>query len=325
MPKNNNGVYTPPAGNPVVTDTVITTDWANPTLDYIYVAINDNLSRSGGNGMGVTLRAVDGSSAEPAYNFAPDTTGSGFWLDGEDVDVVGSGIPLRLNGAKPAEFDVLRRLPAPQGFLEAGDFGGNPNPEYFLAATLQNGGWHRVSVRASMNTNASGISELAFADKMLLRMYLTAMDSIPSDLEMFVIGGTPSSSVGAETTGQRTVRIEEYKGNAVMAKTYAMVASNAFLPLENTALDVPWFPVIELEAFVRAPSLVEPLDFKLSFAAANYNDVDANSPDRDRNTLFMMGAGSRFDEIYALNYPDQGFDPAYAVPMVEEIELNVIT
>jgi len=33
MPRNSSGVYTLPAGNPVVTDTVIDVDWANPTME----------------------------------------------------------------------------------------------------------------------------------------------------------------------------------------------------------------------------------------------------------------------------------------------------
>jgi len=47
MPRNSQGLYTLPAGNPVVAGTLIEADWANPTLADIAQAITDSLPRNG--------------------------------------------------------------------------------------------------------------------------------------------------------------------------------------------------------------------------------------------------------------------------------------
>jgi len=51
MPRNSSGVYTLPAGNPVVTDTVIDVDWANPTMEDIGNELTLSLPRNGSAGM----------------------------------------------------------------------------------------------------------------------------------------------------------------------------------------------------------------------------------------------------------------------------------
>jgi microcystin-dependent protein len=51
MPRNNQGVYTLPAGNPVVPGTLIETTWANPTMSDIAAALTGSLPRDGSAGM----------------------------------------------------------------------------------------------------------------------------------------------------------------------------------------------------------------------------------------------------------------------------------
>lgn len=46
MPRDINDVYTLPAGNPVISDTIISTDWANSTLEDIAQALTDSLDKS---------------------------------------------------------------------------------------------------------------------------------------------------------------------------------------------------------------------------------------------------------------------------------------
>jgi len=55
MSRDANGTYYLPAGNPVVSGTVITTAWANPTMADIATALSDSLSRSGKGGMAAAL------------------------------------------------------------------------------------------------------------------------------------------------------------------------------------------------------------------------------------------------------------------------------
>src|SRR6478736_5961649 len=47
MPRNSSGVYTLPAGNPVVTQTVIRAPWANTTMPDIAQALSDSMTRNG--------------------------------------------------------------------------------------------------------------------------------------------------------------------------------------------------------------------------------------------------------------------------------------
>jgi hypothetical protein len=55
MPRNASGIYSLPAGNPVVPGTVIASDWANPTMNDIAAALTDSLSRSGFGAMQANL------------------------------------------------------------------------------------------------------------------------------------------------------------------------------------------------------------------------------------------------------------------------------
>mgnify|MGYP003645239490 CR=1 FL=1 len=70
MPRDSAGNYALPAGNPVVSGTVIDTTWANPTMTDIATAIQDSLSRSGEGGMLVAFRNVDGTEAAPGITFS---------------------------------------------------------------------------------------------------------------------------------------------------------------------------------------------------------------------------------------------------------------
>ena len=66
------GTYTLPAGNPVVTGTVISSTWANTTLSDLATAMTDSLSRSGLGGMTAPLLGSDGTQALPAYSFTSE-------------------------------------------------------------------------------------------------------------------------------------------------------------------------------------------------------------------------------------------------------------
>ncbi len=69
MPRDPGGLYFLPAGNPVITGTIIESDWANPTMSDIGQELSDSLSRSGKGGMLAALRGLDGSAAVPTFSF----------------------------------------------------------------------------------------------------------------------------------------------------------------------------------------------------------------------------------------------------------------
>lgn len=68
------GTYTLPAGNPVVTGTVISSTWGNTTLSDIATALTDSLSRSGLGGMTAALLLTDGAVGSPSLSFTNEPT-----------------------------------------------------------------------------------------------------------------------------------------------------------------------------------------------------------------------------------------------------------
>lgn len=77
MPRDSNGNYTLPAGNPVVSNTLITSSWANNTMGDLSNEMTDSLSRSGKGGFTAPVSIVDKSGSVPGLNFGLEPT-SGF-------------------------------------------------------------------------------------------------------------------------------------------------------------------------------------------------------------------------------------------------------
>jgi hypothetical protein len=73
MPRDGSGVYTLPAGNPVVTNTVIASTWANGTMSDIAAQLNNVFTRDGTLGPTGPFKLMDGTIAAPglAWNSEP--------------------------------------------------------------------------------------------------------------------------------------------------------------------------------------------------------------------------------------------------------------
>lgn len=74
MPRNSSGVYVLPTGNPVVSDTLIETNWANPTLSDIAQALTDSLDRNGRGAMLAPMKFADGTVGAPSIAFASEAS-----------------------------------------------------------------------------------------------------------------------------------------------------------------------------------------------------------------------------------------------------------
>ena len=100
MPRNGSGVYSLPAGNPVVTATTIQSTWANSTLNDVSDALTGSVARDGSGGMTGALRLADGSIAIPGVAFSAETT-TGFSRPATNVLVgsVGGLEKFRLNAS----------------------------------------------------------------------------------------------------------------------------------------------------------------------------------------------------------------------------------
>lgn len=109
MPRNSGGTYSLPAGNPVVTATVISSSWANTTMTDLKNAMTDSLSRSGQGGMSAQLALFAGTIGAPGLSWGLEATsglyraGAGdfrYAIGGIDVfNIVGTG-PL-ISNANP--------------------------------------------------------------------------------------------------------------------------------------------------------------------------------------------------------------------------------
>lgn len=94
MPRDSNGNYTLPSGNPVVPGTIISSDWANPTLQDIANELTQSLSRTGEGGMLVPLTFADGSVVQPGIAWTNEVR-TGFYRAGvNDMRVSVNGIDV---------------------------------------------------------------------------------------------------------------------------------------------------------------------------------------------------------------------------------------
>ena len=94
MPRNGAGTYTLPAGNPVITNTNITADWGNDTMEDIGNELTNSLSRDGDGGMNAPLRFTDGDINAPGIAWVAETN-TGFYYAGPGefwVTVLGTDV-----------------------------------------------------------------------------------------------------------------------------------------------------------------------------------------------------------------------------------------
>src|SRR4051812_16960381 len=96
MPRDINGNFTLPAGNPVLPDTEIASTWANPTMADIAAALTDSLSRTGQGGMLTNFKNADGSIGAPGDSWMNEPTAGWyrkspheFWFALQGVDIFG--------------------------------------------------------------------------------------------------------------------------------------------------------------------------------------------------------------------------------------------
>ena len=85
MPRDSAGNYDLPPGNPVQSGEVISSAWANTTLDDVAVALTDSLDRQGRGGMLAPFQFDDGTNLEPGATWVNETTTGLYRFDGGDL------------------------------------------------------------------------------------------------------------------------------------------------------------------------------------------------------------------------------------------------
>lgn len=81
MPRDSNGNYVLPSGNPVVTGTVISAIWANPTMADVAEELTNSLDRNGRGGMLAPFKFLDGDVTAPGITWTSEPT-SGIFRNG---------------------------------------------------------------------------------------------------------------------------------------------------------------------------------------------------------------------------------------------------
>lgn len=133
MPRDSNGTYSLPAGNPVVTETVIASAWANTTMSDIGTALTDSLDRAGSGPMTGQLKIANGLIGAPGLAFGTEPT-SGLYRNaaGDHRYSISSNDVLQLSAAVTRVFSTQ--------FQVTNGAVGTPAVAY---ASETNGGWYR--------------------------------------------------------------------------------------------------------------------------------------------------------------------------------------
>ena len=97
MPRDASGNYTTPAGQPVVSATVISSTVFNNLVNDLKTEMTDSLSRSGKGGMLVPLPFADGTVGAPGISFTNETSSGLYRIGASDVG-------LSIGGTLKVEF-----------------------------------------------------------------------------------------------------------------------------------------------------------------------------------------------------------------------------
>lgn len=109
MPRDSSGNYTLPAGNPVITGTLIESTWANPTMEDIGQALSDSLDRFGRGTMLAPLPFVNGSVSQPSITWGTEPSMGLYRASNQDMRLVVAGVDRmrwRASPARPQIFDT---------------------------------------------------------------------------------------------------------------------------------------------------------------------------------------------------------------------------
>jgi hypothetical protein len=236
------GAYTLPAGNPVVTGTIISSTWGNTTLADIATALTDSLSRSGLGGMTAVLLGTDGAVGAPAYSFTNEPT-SGLYRIG--AGSIGMSVLNRLGMSWAAAGNVTIAAPSSGTALTVNGASATSLIASFVSAsgvspslTLDSAGGVYSST-LNLNSSAGGGSTIAasqvlqFSTAASVRLSIAAAGSVtinaPSSGATLTLGAgvttalvvnTTVSTVGLSITdATQTAQVYTSAGNVWMGAT----------------------------------------------------------------------------------------------------------
>ena len=105
MPRDSSGVYTLPAGNPVEPGTVISSSWANTTMDDVATALTASLDRNGNGGMLSPFKNQDGNLNGPGITWTNEPSSGLFRAAAGDMRLGVQGTP-KMRWRQPGNTEV---------------------------------------------------------------------------------------------------------------------------------------------------------------------------------------------------------------------------
>lgn len=209
MPRDSNGNYTLPTGNPVITGSTIASSWANTTLNDIASEITDSLDRSGKGGMLAPFKIQDGTLGLPGLAFASEPS-TGIYRVGADH------MALVVNGT-----DIIDLLTNPSGAIYFNEPITNP-----LNGTA-------LTVLGVSNSGPDVIIQANTTTFMGLRIASSASSGI---IQSFVDGNTGHQQWQLRTGIQATGVFDIY--DATGSKSLIQIAPTTDLISINTQTDI---------------------------------------------------------------------------------------
>lgn len=92
MSRDANGTYVLPVGNPVISGTVIESNWANATMDDIATSLSNSLDRDGRGGMRAPFKLTDGIVTAPSFSFVNEPNTGIYRADDGDFRISVLGV-----------------------------------------------------------------------------------------------------------------------------------------------------------------------------------------------------------------------------------------
>lgn len=130
MSRNSSGTYSLPTGNPVVTQTPISSTTHNATMADLATEMTDSLSRSGDGPMLAPLELVNGTVSAPAVTFDSDTNTGLYRAGADNPAMAAGGVQTQTWSASSfgSTFPLGLRITQSQGLAGLFVTGGSGNP-----------------------------------------------------------------------------------------------------------------------------------------------------------------------------------------------------
>jgi hypothetical protein len=205
MPRNTStGVYSLPSGNPVVTNTTISSTWANTTLSDIGNEITYSLSRLGYGGMLAAFLNSDGTVSAPGISFTAEN-GTGFFRNAAGdlrVTLLGAVVARFLNSAFQMSPDAGSSWHTPC-YL---DIAATVTAAYNFTGGLSINGTGVGAVNVNLASTSTGTFSTTSASLTLVTNAQATLTTNGNPVLVMLVPDGTNNAGGVQTTGSTSVQ-----------------------------------------------------------------------------------------------------------------------